>query len=88
MSYPPTTFAEADTKENWQAFFNAVALFRKWIIRASKLPHEFKIAAMNKAIAFPADPWFQAGDPCLLLALFLIILGLTNSLRWAKRPAN
>ncbi|MDE0886272.1 MAG: hypothetical protein OSB70_12150 [Myxococcota bacterium] len=51
-------------------------------------PHEFKIAAMNKTIAFPADPWFQAGDLRLLLALFLIILGLTNSLRWAKRPAN
>ena len=51
-------------------------------------PHEFKIASMNKTIAFPADPWMQAGDPRLLLALLLIILGLTNSLRWAKRPAQ
>ena len=48
-------------------------------------PHEFKIAGMRKTIAFPADPWFQAGDPRLLLALILIIVGLANSLRWAKR---
>jgi len=48
-------------------------------------PHEFKIAAMNKTIAFPADPWFHAGDPRLLLALLLIIVGLANSLHWAKR---
>lgn len=48
-------------------------------------PHEFKIASMNKTIAFPADPWFHAGDPRLLLALLLVILGLSNSLHWAKR---
>jgi len=51
-------------------------------------PHEFKIASMNKTIAFPVDPWMQAGDPRFLLALLLIILGLANSLGWAKRPAN
>ena len=32
-------------------------------------PHEFKIASMAKTIAFPADPWMQAGDPRFLLAL-------------------
>ena len=31
--------------------------------------HDYKIAAMEKTIAFPADPWFQLGDPRLLLAL-------------------
>lgn len=51
-------------------------------------PHEFKIAAMNKTIAFPADPWGHAGDPRMLLALLLTILGLANSLRWAKRHAR
>ena len=51
-------------------------------------PHEFKIAAMNKTIAFPADPWLQTGDPRLLLALLLTILGLANSLRWAKRQVR
>jgi hypothetical protein len=51
-------------------------------------PHEFKIAAMNKTIAFPADPWGHAGDPRLLLALILTTLGLWNSLGWAKRQAS
>ena len=39
-------------------------------------PHEFKIAAMAKTVAFPADPWLSAGDPRLLLALIFIIAGL------------
>lgn len=34
-------------------------------------PHEFKVAAMAKTIAFPADPWLQLGDPRLLLGLVL-----------------
>jgi len=51
-------------------------------------PHDFKIAAMSKTIAFPADPWMHAGDPRFLLALMLIILGLSNSLRWAKKNAG
>ena len=51
-------------------------------------PHEFKIASMNKTIAFPADPWAHAGDPRLLLALLLTILGLANSLHWAKQRAG
>ena len=50
-------------------------------------PHEFKIAAMNKTIAFPGDPWMQTGDPRFLLALILVISGLLNSLRWAKRAS-
>lgn len=39
-------------------------------------PHEFKIAAMAKTIAFPVDPWMQAGDPRLILAMALLILAL------------
>ena len=42
--------------------------------------HEFKVAAMAKTIAFPLDPWFQLGDPRLVLAL---ILGLVaTGLSW------
>jgi hypothetical protein len=51
-------------------------------------PHDFKIAAINKTIAFPADPWWHAGDPRFLLALLLSIVGLSNSLAWAKRQAR
>ena len=33
--------------------------------------HEFKVAAMERTIAFPIDPWFHLGDPRLLLGLLL-----------------
>ena len=51
-------------------------------------PHQYKIAAMNKTLAFPADPWMHGGDPRLLLALVLIIAGLANSLHWVKRQTK
>ncbi|MEM9255210.1 MAG: hypothetical protein AAGA91_07170 [Pseudomonadota bacterium] len=51
-------------------------------------PHEFKIAAMKKTIAFPADPWGYLGDPRLLLALVLVIVGLSNHLAWISRRSS
>jgi hypothetical protein len=47
--------------------------------------HEFKIAAMRKTIAFPIDPWFQLGDPRLVLGLFLALIGSALSWREAAR---
>jgi hypothetical protein len=47
--------------------------------------HRYKIAAMEKTIAFPLDPWFQLGDPRLVLALVLLIVGLAGQLRGADR---
>jgi len=38
--------------------------------------HEFKITAMAKTVAFPLDPWVSLGDPRLLLALILAVIGL------------
>ncbi len=49
-------------------------------------PHEFKIAAMAKTIAFPVDPWMQAGDPRLILALVLLILALVSDRFARPRP--
>jgi hypothetical protein len=43
--------------------------------------HRYKIAAMEKTIAFPLDPWFQLGDPRLVLALVFAIVGLAARLR-------
>jgi hypothetical protein len=37
--------------------------------------HDFKVAAMRKTIAFPIDPWMQLGDPRLVLALLLGLIG-------------
>lgn len=45
--------------------------------------HEFKQAAMLKTVAFPIDPWFELGDPRLLLALLFGVVGLA-----ASRPAR
>lgn len=41
--------------------------------------HEFKIAAINKTFAFPIDPWFQLGDPRLVLALVFTTIGFAVS---------
>ena len=43
--------------------------------------HAFKVAAVEKTIAFPLDPWAHPGDPRLLLALLFLVLGLAFQLR-------
>ena len=47
--------------------------------------HAFKVAAMRKTIAFPIDPWLQLGDPRLVLALLLGLVGCALSWREAAR---
>jgi len=47
--------------------------------------HRYKIAAMEKTIAFPLDPWFQLGDPRLVLALVFAVIGLAEELRSARK---
>lgn len=47
--------------------------------------HAYKIAALEKTIAYPMDPWFQLGDPRLVLGLIFLVLGLGLEVR--KRPA-
>lgn len=47
--------------------------------------HDFKIAAMEKTIAYPLDPWFHLGDPRLLLALILGLVGSLVSWRASAR---
>ena len=50
--------------------------------------HDFKVAAMRKTIAFPLDPWFQLGDPRLILALIFGFIGCALSWREAARKGN
>ncbi len=49
--------------------------------------HEFKIAALEKTVAFPIDPWFHLGDPRLVLGLVFAVLGLGFHLRAATLTA-
>lgn len=48
--------------------------------------HLFKIAAMRKTIAVPIDPWFQLGDPRLVLFLVLALAGALVS--WWRAAAR
>jgi hypothetical protein len=47
--------------------------------------HRYKIAALEKTIAFPLDPWFQLGDPRLVLALVFAVIGLGLDVRRLSR---
>ena len=47
--------------------------------------HEFKVAAMAKTIAFPVDPFNYLGDPRLVLALLLGLIGCGSSWLFAAR---
>ena len=38
--------------------------------------HQYKIAALEKTIAYPLDPWFHLGDPRLVLGLAALVLAL------------
>lgn len=46
--------------------------------------HEFKIAALNKTIAYPVETVIYLSDPRLLLGFILIIIGLIVQLRIKK----
>ena len=49
--------------------------------------HRFKVAALEKTIAYPLDPWFQLGDPRLVLALLFAIVGLSVQVLAGRRQA-
>jgi hypothetical protein len=49
--------------------------------------HGYKIAALEKTIAYPLDPWFHLGDPRLVLALVLGVIGFALQARSAGRKA-
>ena len=46
--------------------------------------HEFKIAALNKTIAYPVETVVYLSDPRLLLGFILLIIGLILQLRIKK----
>ena len=47
--------------------------------------HEFKLGAIAKTVAFPIDPWFQLGDPRLVLALVFLVLGFASQSFYHER---
>ncbi len=82
----------ADGMEHWTTGAGMRYRSRRDVLEISSNPafagsHEFKIAAMRKTIAFPIDPWFHLGDPRVLLALFLGLIGCALSWREAAGRA-
>jgi len=47
--------------------------------------HEFKLAAIEKTIAFPIGPYIQLGGPRVVVGLALFALGAVLHLRLARR---
>ncbi len=47
--------------------------------------HRYKVASLEKTIAYPLDPWFQLGDPRLVLALVFAVIGLGFDVRRLSR---
>ena len=74
----------ADGMEDWSKGAGVRYRSRRDMLNISTNPafsgkHNFKIAAMEKTIAFPIDPWYQLGDPRLVLALLLGLVGFALS---------
>ena len=70
----------ADGMETWTGAAGVRYRSRRDMIEISTNPefagrHEFKVAALAKTIAFPVAPFNYLGDPRLLLALLLGLIG-------------
>ena len=47
--------------------------------------HDYKVAGMEKSIAYPLDPWFYLGDPRLVFGLAFLVIGLALEVRQLRR---
>jgi hypothetical protein len=79
----------ADGMQSWTSAAGMRYRSRRDMIEIASNPafsgsHAFKVAAMRKTIAYPLDPWFHLGDPRLILALLLGLVGCGIS--WLLAP--
>ena len=58
------------------------------VVEIGEAIHVFKVAAMSKTIAYPLDPFFQLGDPRLVFALLLAVVGLGLQARKARQSVG
>ena len=87
---PAMDLMNAPGMENWSTGAGMRYRSRRDMLEISTNPafsgsHEFKVAAMRKTIAYPIDPWFQLGDPRLVLALLLGLIGCALSWLFSAR---
>ena len=79
----------ADGMETWTGAAGVRYRSRRDMIEISTNPefagrHEFKVAALAKTIAFPVAPFSYLGDPRLILALLLGLIGCAVGWRQAS----
>ena len=79
----------ADGMETWTGAAGVRYRSRRDMIEISTNPefagrHEFKVAALAKTIAFPVAPFSYLGDPRLILALLLSLIGCAVGWRQAS----
>lgn len=87
---PAMDIMNADGMEIWSAGAGVRYRSRRDLLDIAANPafagrHEFKVAAMVKTIAFPVDPFVYLGDPRLVLALLLVLIGCGLSWLFAAR---
>ena len=80
----------ADGMETWSVGAGVRYRSRRDLLEIATNPafegrHEFKVAAMAKTIAFPVDPFIYLGDPRLVLAFLLGLIGCGLSWLFAAR---
>ena len=84
-----TDIMNADGMETWTGAAGVRYRSRRDMIEISTNPefagrHEFKVAALAKTIAFPVAPFSYLGDPRLILALLLGLIGCAVGWRQAS----
>ena len=87
---PAMDAINAQGMEIWSAGAGVRYRSRRDLLEISTNPafadrHEYKVAAMLKTIAFPVDPFNYLGDPRLVLALLLGLIGCGLSWLFAAR---
>jgi hypothetical protein len=87
---PAMDLMNAPGMERWTTGAGMRYRSRRDLLEISSNPafagsHEFKVAAMRKTIAYPIDPWFQLGDPRLVLGLLLGLVGCALSWLFSSR---
>ena len=87
---PAMDILNADGMDIWSAGAGVRYRSRRDLLDIATNPdfagrHLFKVAAMVKTIAFPVDPFIYLGDPRLVLALLLVLIGCGLSWLFAAR---
>tara|TARA_B100000902_G_scaffold56345_1_gene63134 strand:- start:300 stop:938 length:639 start_codon:yes stop_codon:yes gene_type:complete len=87
---PAMDIMNANGMEIWSAGAGVRYRSRRDLLEIGTNPafagrHEFKVAAMVKTIAFPVDPFNYLGDPRLVLALLLGLIGCGLSWLFSAR---